>query len=598
MLNQSNTEEIKKRINLIPIRFFRKVALGQILVTILFIAVVAFFARNELEKNVISDTKSHLDSIHTYFKKSLENPLNVCEKTFFKKAPYRITLIDEEGTVYCDNKKDHRNFENHKDRIEIIEAFEKGHGTSVRYSETLKMDMIYNANLYKLKEKPYVIRISVPLAGLQEKLRKTDKTMAVIFFPLLVVLSLLTLWGSLKLAFPLKSLMGKLNSMERLTQKDQLDYLLGTDDDWEFLESTLENADKSLKEHTDQIHLENEKLSKVLESISDSIVAINKNNKILFINNRFRKSFIESTFQGNPLGLTLLEVFRSLEVQNIFAKTLETGVDHSLRGIAYKKDKTTYYYDLIISPLKDSQNETIGAVGVFHDVTENKRNAQIREEFVTNVGHEVKTPLTALKGYVQILKGLINGISEEERSYFDKIEKNADRLGTLFNDILNLSVIESQTEIPKEVVEVGPLTNLVISNVKQNYPQKNIRVNTIFEAKDVYAHPVWIEQILTNLTDNAFKYGQKDGEVNINWYLKDNNCVLEVSDNGMGIAEEHLPRLFERFYRVDPSRSRELGGTGLGLAIVKHIVQKHKGKIEVFSKVNEGTKFVISFPKA
>ena len=240
--------------------------------------------------------------------------------------------------------------------------------------------------------------------------------------------------------------------------------------------------------------------------------------------------------------------------------------------------------------LSDSRNR------VFHDISYYKKAQQMREDFVANVSHEVRTPLTALKGYVQMLRSFDFASEAKAQDCMKRIESNTERVMKLFQDVLNLSMIEAKQQIHKELIGTQELTESVLDNVRQNYPNKYFEVNAEYDVEEVYAEPMLFEQVITNLVDNAFKYTPDKGKVLIQWYKKDQQIIFQIKDSGVGMASEHLPRLFERFYRVDPSRS-EMRGTGLGLAIVKHIVQKHRGKITVTSRLGEGTTFTVFVPQ-
>ena len=267
-----------------------------------------------------------------------------------------------------------------------------------------------------------------------------------------------------------------------------------------------------------------------------------------------------------------------------------------------KDGKQIAFFDVEVNPLFDQKGVVFGAVGILHDVTERKMAEQMREDFVANISHEVRTPLTAVKGFVQLLKNMSPEQSGEITSLVGKIEINADHLTALFNDILHLSVIESKKVIEKETIALKDFTNNIIANVKQGHPAKKLKISTSFAIEKVWANPTLLEQVLSNLIDNAYKYTAKQGEVFITWKQISKGAaqnkfdVLIIEDSGIGIPKEHQPRIFERFYRVDPGRSREMGGTGLGLAIVKHIVQNHLGQITVKSKMGKGSIFTVEIP--
>ena len=598
MSEQKKIENFEEKIISYPKRYFKTVASVHVLISLLLLIAISIFANKEMKRSIIIDTKNHLGIIENYLISSYQTPPKICESLFFKNSQYRVTLIERDGNVICDNKKSHENMDSHHTRPEIKEAFEKGDGSSSRYSKTLSEEHVYHAKRFTYGQTDYVLRLSITLNGISDTLSRIENVIILIFTPIFIIFSLLIIYFSIKLNFPIKAAINRLNKIKKFAHLDQFETVVGRGDEWSLIENTLIQTEKKIKDYTNEIYLENEKLNKVLRSISDPIVAINEKENILFVNTPFKDIFDKKGLD-NKKERKLISVLRDLDGLEFFEECLKHGKtvrsnNHIIKPV---KEGETLYFDLAVTPLKGPQKEIVGAVGIFRNITDTKKNAQIREEFVTNVGHEVKTPLTAMKGYFQILKGQTKESNADTLELFNKIERNIDRLGNLFSDILNLSVIESKSNIDKEVIDTQLLTSNVISNIKQTYPDKKINIQTSFEQKQVYAHPLWLEQILTNLVDNAVKYGGGSGTITISWSSEDNSSILKVKDEGAGIAEEHLPRLFERFYRADASRSRELGGTGLGLAIVKHIVNKHKGNIKVSSQLGKGTEFVISLPK-
>jgi len=227
-----------------------------------------------------------------------------------------------------------------------------------------------------------------------------------------------------------------------------------------------------------------------------------------------------------------------------------------------------------------------------------KKAEKMRIEFVANVSHELRTPLTSIKGYAEtLLQDLEDGRSADP-DFLKIILRNSDRLLALINDLLDLSAIESGAdEIHPTELNVKEITDHVIMHVETLAQRKNTRIVTEFLAEHVKADPKRIEQVLTNLIDNAIKYCPPQSEIRVRWTDESKSIVLRVSDNGPGIAEKYLDRLFERFYRLDKGRSREMGGTGLGLSIVKHIMQRHNGSVNAESSLGQGTTFVCRFPK-
>ena len=262
------------------------------------------------------------------------------------------------------------------------------------------------------------------------------------------------------------------------------------------------------------------------------------------------------------------------------------------------------FYSLSVSPLKNNEDKVYGAVGVFHDVTALKAAEQIRIDFVANVSHELRTPLTAIKGYAETLA--LDMQSHKEplpqgwHDFLQVIVRNSARLMSLIGDLLDLSSIESTMSIHKESIDTEDLTRRILEKIAPLIHQKGHTIDLVCEARSVQADPMRIDQVLTNLLDNACKYTPPHGRIEIAWRHTEKRpdvITLWVTDNGPGIPAEHHGRLFERFYRVDKGRSRELGGTGLGLAIVKHIMQQHGGKVGVMGGLQGGTVFYCIFPE-
>ena len=254
---------------------------------------------------------------------------------------------------------------------------------------------------------------------------------------------------------------------------------------------------------------------------------------------------------------------------------------------------------LYVSPMKQD-DVVVGAVALVEDITELRRLEQVRTDFAANVSHELKTPLTSIKGFVETLQaGAINQ-PEMAQKFLNIIMMEADRLTRLINDILSISKLESgDDQVTNERIRLDKMASDVVDMLSIHAKEKEITLHTSIDPDPVviWGNPDRVEQMLINLVDNGIKYNKPGGSVTVKVFDNEKNVNLLVSDTGIGIAEEHIPRLFERFYRVDKGRSRSMGGTGLGLAIVKHIVMSMNGLIEVHSKLGEGTEFLVTLPK-
>ena len=338
-------------------------------------------------------------------------------------------------------------------------------------------------------------------------------------------------------------------------------------------------------------------LEAVLSSMKEGVIAVDLDEKIISINQS-----AASIFKSRPSDLeqrSIQEVIRNPELQKIIKKAISSG-EHSEGDVVLYQDKEIIL-NVQTTSLLDENEKFIGIIVVLNDVTRLRHLETMRKEFVSNVSHEIKTPLTAIKGFVETLsQGAMENQGEAKR-FLNIIEKHVNRLVALIEDLMHLSVIE-QKDKTKEIKLIKGNIRSVIKTAVQvclaKAESKKIKVNLICH-EDISAKidTQLLEQAAVNLLDNAIKYSEEGGLIQIEVVTTDTEVCISFKDYGIGIAKEHLPRLFERFYRVDKARSRKLGGTGLGLAIVKHIVQTHEGYVTVESELGEGSNFVIHLPK-
>lgn len=378
-------------------------------------------------------------------------------------------------------------------------------------------------------------------------------------------------------------------------------FWLFSNEDGESPSVALNQIQTDLKRKSQALSQEREELAILMSAISDAIIAVELTGKPLFFNSRFALSFFgkENKNRQPHLG----EIFRDPEILDAFHLALEQGLNQQVNIKLYvKSDPIPRFFSLSVAPLRREEGPVYGAVGVFHDVTELKRAENIRIEFVANVSHELRTPLTAIKGYTDTLREDVGRAQYESAPQFlEIIARNVDRLMRLIVDLLDLSSLESQeaAEKPlKDLVDTSDLTKRVLTQLESRRADKGHAIETHFVAEKVFADPARTEQVLVNLLENSVKYVPQGGKISITWEKTADSVLLKVSDNGPGIPLEHHSRLFERFYRVDQARSREMGGTGLGLAIVKHIMQQHGGSVWINSDTGKGTEFVCAFPNS
>jgi two-component system, OmpR family, phosphate regulon sensor histidine kinase PhoR len=334
--------------------------------------------------------------------------------------------------------------------------------------------------------------------------------------------------------------------------------------------------------------------AKLMESSSDAILAVDTLGSPIFYNSRFVVLF------GDPSVKTRIwKMFTQQDVLKAYDSALKSGAPSSAESVPFEGPSGKLFFSVSASPLKRENGEVTGAIGIFHDVTALKRAEQIRIDFVANVSHELRTPLTSIKGYAETLIQDADAGRPTERRFLEAIARNTDRLVHLINDLLDLSALESTDVLQREAINTSEITARVLKNLQGMALAKKQEIRILSEAPEVKADAKRVEQVLVNLLENAVKYTPPAGEISILWENgPEESVLLKVSDTGPGIPLEHQSRLFERFYRVDRARSRELGGTGLGLAIVKHIMQRHEGTVWIESLPGQGSTFICKFPHA
>lgn len=409
----------------------------------------------------------------------------------------------------------------------------------------------------------------------------------------------ISLWTGYRLVLPLGRILVKARSILKReyyqTQKEEENDAEEEAGEWSDLESTLHRISRNMQSQDRNLSREREEIEAIMSAITEAVVAVDRQSNILFYNSQFALLFGDRDLHKRDRRVS--DYVRNADTLESFRNTLKSGTANTTEmRIRTKNEPIPRNFYLSVTPLKlDGDDEVYGAVGVFHDVTDLKRMDQVRIDFVANVSHELRTPLTSIKGYAQTLKHE-PGNSEQSKKFLDTIERNTDRLIALVHDLLNLSSLESGQELEKEELDLEAVTDRVLMQLESLRKEKNHLIEKKILTPHLFADPKRVEQVLFNLLENACKYVPRDGKIEVQWQNIGQEIQLKVSDNGPGIPEEHHPRIFERFYRVDSARTRDQGGTGLGLAIVKHIVQRHGGKIIVQGGLGHGTTFLCTFP--
>jgi two-component system phosphate regulon sensor histidine kinase PhoR len=335
----------------------------------------------------------------------------------------------------------------------------------------------------------------------------------------------------------------------------------------------------------------------ILGAMQDGLLAVDARRRVMLMNRTFEKLF---ELRDAAVGAPLLETIRHATLDRLIAETLRTGkaLQRELT-LTDSQTNTERHVEISAVPMKNDAALTTGVVVLCHDITQLKRLDQIRSDFVANVSHELRTPLSILRGYIETLLDNPKTSREELSRILEVMERHSKRLGLLIDDLLSLAQLESSSaNLEISQVRVPELFNDVIRDWKEKLANKNLKVIVDLppDAPAIGADATRLREVLYNLLENAVKYSRQNGEIRLQAAERGSEIVLSVSDDGIGISKDDLPRIFERFYRADKARSRELGGTGLGLAIVKHIAQLHGGRVEAESEPGRGTTIRVLIP--
>jgi two-component system, OmpR family, phosphate regulon sensor histidine kinase PhoR len=512
-----------------------------------------------------------------------------------KRIDARITVIDQDGKVNGDSEVDWTTLENHSTRPEIVEALTLGQGTAIRYSKSVGNDLFYFAKASISNGGTTVIRLSVSLEEISLFNALLFQQSAISMLVGLVTALIIGFRFSSQLVQPLKELIvvSKRISEGAFGQKV---YLSSKDEVGE-LAATFNVMSEALKDNVQNFNDRHMKLQAILNSMINPVITLDNNRKVLFYNPEAEKvfGFGNKTIEGR----TFIEVIR----QNMLDEQIrDLIIDGNQVVSEIEIYEPSYRILKVYSNPIELQSDAIqrfGVVMLFDDITEMRKLERMRKDFVANVSHELKTPLTSIRGFVETLEsGAVEDPGVRDR-FLHIIAFETDRLTSIVEDLLKLSDIENEnSNIGTEIFDVSQPTQEVMEFLRDLATKHKVILNCILPEYKVFVQGklIWFKQMLINLVDNGIKYNVENGFVALNLKVEGNVLKLTVRDSGQGIEEEHLDRLFERFYRVDKARSRSVGGTGLGLSIVKHIVIQFGGKITVTSTPKEGSTFIVELP--
>jgi two-component system phosphate regulon sensor histidine kinase PhoR len=515
-----------------------------------------------------------------------------------RKMQTRVTIIAKNGDVLSDSAQDPSKLDKHNDRVEVANAFADGAGKSVRHSTSVNDELMYVALRADgpAGGEPFVVRISMPTVAIRERLSALHRL-------ILTTVGLTTI-AALAIAFLLT----------RRTVKPVYELIVGAEEiaaggyghrvstggmsEVAQLARTFNHMSDRLAAQFTQIDEDRQQLRTILSSMVEGVISVDGHQKVLFANDRAGKLLDFSPRAA--VGRRLWELIPHEGLHEVVQAALSVASE-PLQSLSLSLSLVGGK-SILVHVARLPGMPSRGAVLVFHDNTELRRLETLRQEFVANVSHELKTPLAIIKACVETL--IDGGVDDPNfrDQFLNRIADQSDRLNDLIIDLLRLARIESATEaFTMEEHDLAVLVRQCIERRRTLAEGRQQTLRAVPPPAEQGPALVWVddealEQILDNLVDNALKYTPEGGTVEVRWRRDGEHIVLAVSDTGIGIPEAELPRIFERFYRVDKARSRELGGTGLGLSIVKHLVQAMQGTLEAKSAVGKGSTFTIRFP--
>lgn len=568
---------------------FVKVFGWYLLIVFAVLAITFFLTFRSIKHHYINTLTGNLTTLCLALKPQISPLLEVerneeldpLVKRLGKEIKTRITVVNPEGEVLADSENDPALMENHKGRLEIIQAIKGGIGTSLRYSTTVKEEMLYVAvsigNDGKISG---VLRTSLFLKEINTLFSSLKVTMIKTAAIIVIILLLGTLIFSRNLSKPLKELsaasrkvaQGDFNTKVYLKNKDEIKELA---DSFNYMTDQINTLFAQLSH-------QKEELNSIISSVNEGICVLDGEDRITVNNDSFSNIVRNDSVKGRFYW----EVLRKIDFDELLMKVRNEKNSHVCE---IELNNRTY---LCSATFCSNKGEIVVTL---HDITKARNLENTKRDFVTNVSHELRTPLTAIKGFVETLE---ESIDDENRHFLNIIKRHTDRMVNIVNDLLLLSELEEKSFcLELENVNLKDLIENILKIFDQRLREKKLDLRFMADKNlpIIKADPFKLEQVFINLIDNAVKYTER-GRITISISSRNEAVSVEIEDTGICIPREHLVRIFERFYVVNKSRSRKVGGTGLGLSIVKHIVLLHHGKIDVENIPGTGTKFIVTLP--
>jgi two-component system, OmpR family, phosphate regulon sensor histidine kinase PhoR len=582
-------------------RLFLKIMVSYVVLLVTVLAATYLYMAYRIHDNYIRLESQRLSTAAKVLAKVLPvDPsmaaLQSWVEEFGRQTGFRITVIAADGKVLADNQGNPATMDNHAGRPEVRDAQRMGTGVSIRFSHTVEKNELYLAHrLESPANQGLVLRLALPLQEISQGFQSTQQGLLLIWvFLFLLALTLGYLFT--------RSLTDRIESIRKFSEKvahgnlDARVKEVNSDELGNLAQSLNATADE-LQGTIDALRSEKNRVAAILEGMRAGVLVIDREGRITLMNPVLGR--ILQADLNESLGKKVIAVVRNAELKGILDRVL-----------AEKKEATATVemalgtrrsFEVVAVPLGEAGPTSGGVVAVLHDITRLKELENIRKDFVANVSHELRTPLTSIRGFAEtLLDGALDDRNNNRR-FVEIIRSHAVRLSDLTMDLLTLATLEAESfQLKLETIDLPTLVQEVFESFRPLGLAKRQELEATIQSglPPIKVDRGRIRQVLTNLLDNAVKFTPEQGTISVEVRLNPDRSGVElhVKDRGIGIPSSDLPRIFERFYRVDKARSREQGGTGLGLAIVKHIVEAHRGQVSVKSTLGQGSDFCVTLP--
>jgi len=569
--------------------FFSKIFIGYLLTIFALSSLTLVLSLNTIRDFYRDTLTNHLKTLAYTLNSEIAhlldtgraNQLDGFIKTLGSKIQTRITVIATDGTVLADSEQNIQSMENHSHRPEVVEALQGKTGKSIRFSSTVNKDMLYVAiPLEKDGKIAGVIRTSLFLGDIDNLLTKLNYHVAGISLGIVCIALLAAFLISNSVVRPIKHL--TLAARKVASGDFSARVFLKTKDELRGLADSFNRMNEEMETMFSELGQQKEELKSIIDSLQEGLLVLDKQGRVIRSNESFRKIIGNQAVEGKLYW----EIMRNPQLAELLK-----NVGDKKRKILEELTLGDSVFMCSVAPLEGGE----GTVSIFYDITELKNIEKVKKDLVSNVSHEMRTPLTAIKGYAETLRNEVDTVPGKK--YLETIQRNTDRLINIVSDLLLLSNLEEEAVLELEDIDLGGFLENVIRIFDQKLKDKQLSL--VIDVKDnlapIKADLFKLEQMMLNLLDNAVKYTDC-GKITVSMDVDNKRVRIQVRDTGIGIPKDDIPRIFERFYVVDKSRSRRFGGTGLGLSIVKHIVLLHHGTIDVESALGKGTSVTVTLP--